>query len=447
MLRNLEDLNIAGNLIGSFKEVLCLTSLPSLTILALNDPHFSENPVCNLCNYQTYMIFQLPQLKKLDTFLISEEAQNYAEATFMKKKMYYNMRIKTIKRTCSNIKLALVKLVKKFQQQVFKHLKPIEEDLKMAERELDERKVNSSIRNVYTYTDENLVQNPLDQCDQTALRNQLEKKTEKRKKDLNRECKDLLTVEKISRALHGKVDQMCKENISKLITELETGGNIRFEEGKTTDNWYTSCVDLMLSRYQGPPHIKVTKVTRIHNRFLRNRFEERLESVADITETSYKRNLEYLFYGTDVNNPNELYRVMEEGFRTPNEYKELGLPSCVPLVNSVQTAELARLNAIDSELDTMYRPSGHLLICKVYIGDGIEDSRHPNYRSRMTVSDAWDQAPITKPENAWAVYRQREDDPKNKVWFVFDNYIVLPEYLVEFEYYYNELPAVAAELE
>jgi hypothetical protein len=34
---------------------------------------------------------------------MTEDAKRYAEATFMKKKMYYNMRIKTIKRIFSAI--------------------------------------------------------------------------------------------------------------------------------------------------------------------------------------------------------------------------------------------------------------------------------------------------------------------------------------------------------
>jgi hypothetical protein len=33
------------------------------------------------------------------------------------------------------------------------------------------------------------------------------------------------------------------------MTELETGGNIRFEEGKASDKWFTSCVDLVRSRF------------------------------------------------------------------------------------------------------------------------------------------------------------------------------------------------------
>lgn len=105
---------------------------------------------------------------------------------------------------------------------------------------------------------------------------------------------------------------------------METGGNIRFEEGKPADKWYSSCVDLVRSRFN-PDHMKrfgitginVVRVTRIHNRFLRNRFEEKLEQLIDLSVSSYKRSLEYLFYGIDPVCPNEIFRAMEEGFRTP----------------------------------------------------------------------------------------------------------------------------------
>ena len=43
---------------------------------------------------------------------MTEDAKRYAEATFMKKKMYYNMRIKTIKRTFS----AIIQICKKATQ-------------------------------------------------------------------------------------------------------------------------------------------------------------------------------------------------------------------------------------------------------------------------------------------------------------------------------------------
>ncbi len=99
-------------------------------------------------------------------------------------------------------------------------------------------------------------------------------------------------------------------------------------------------------KFFGITGINVTRVTRIHNRFLRNRFEEKLEQLVDLSDVSYKRSLEYLFYGLDPHLPNEMYRAMEEGFRTPQEYQqEIGLPISVSLVNSVASAEIARINS------------------------------------------------------------------------------------------------------
>ena len=385
-LRKLEDLNLAGNMIGSFKEILNISPLLSLKILCFNDSNYSENPVCNLCNYQTYMLYHIPQLLQLDTFTISEEAKNYAEATFMKKKMYYNMRIKTIKRTASNIKQAVINMVQRYEKQVFEYLKPIEEDLLMSEREVEEREnPRQKIGDVYKYTQDLDDINPLDSDDQVLLLDLIEKKRSILSENILKEYRHLKTLEHTKHALRGKIETSCKENISRLITELETGGNIRFEEGKNTDNWYTSCADLVLSRYVGKNlcPLKVTRVTRIHNRYLRNRFEERLENLVDTSDPNYKKNLEYLFYAGDGNE--DLSKVIEEGFRSPGEYSDLGLPGCIPLVNSVLTAEIARLRTVDSSINKIFLPSGHLLICKVFIGEANE--KIITYPGNLSVSE------------------------------------------------------------
>ena len=115
---------------------------------------------------------------------------------------------------------------------------------------------------------------------------------------------------------------------SRLMVELETGGNIRLEEGRPGDVWFHSCVDLVNSRFFGTDFepfgivdIKVNRVTRIHNRYLRNRFEERLDSLVDTKDASYKKSLEYLFYGSDPNLSGEILRVVENGFRSSQEYE------------------------------------------------------------------------------------------------------------------------------
>ena len=111
-LVSLSFLNLSANKIGNFKEVLNLNRLPCLTICNFTDPHYGDNPICNLCNYSTYVLYHLPRLVRLDTEMISDDSKSFAEGTFMKKRMYYNMRIKTIQRNTSNI-MKLLKICRK----------------------------------------------------------------------------------------------------------------------------------------------------------------------------------------------------------------------------------------------------------------------------------------------------------------------------------------------
>lgn len=60
---NLEELNIAANQVWSFKDIINLVRLTSLRRLSLADPMFGENPVCELCNYTTYVLFHLQQVQ------------------------------------------------------------------------------------------------------------------------------------------------------------------------------------------------------------------------------------------------------------------------------------------------------------------------------------------------------------------------------------------------
>lgn len=138
-LVSLEELNIANNKVGNFKEVLNLNRLPSLKICTFQDPHYGENPLCNLCNYQTYVLYHLPNLVKLDTLSVSEDAKAFADATFMKKRMYYNMRIKTIQRNASNI-IKLVKICKKIRNfRIDMNVTNLTKKLNEITREIEER--------------------------------------------------------------------------------------------------------------------------------------------------------------------------------------------------------------------------------------------------------------------------------------------------------------------
>eukprot|EP00736_Rhodelphis_marinus_P003488 Rmarinus@m.14061 len=135
----LETLNLSDNLIGCFKEIPNLARLPELKTLLLMDPNHGDNPVCNLCNYQTYVLFHLSTLTSLDGIPLMSETKQIAEATYLKKKMYYNMRIKTLKRNATNIIKKATEAKQAKVSQVNLNMNVLLRQKKDIERELAER--------------------------------------------------------------------------------------------------------------------------------------------------------------------------------------------------------------------------------------------------------------------------------------------------------------------
>lgn len=68
-----------------------------------------------------------------------------------------------------------------------------------------------------------------------------------------------------------------------------------------------------------------------------------MESLVDVSNANYKKSLEYLFYGVDPLCPNEIYHVIEEGFRSPEENKSLGYSPYTGLVNSISGTDSSRI--------------------------------------------------------------------------------------------------------
>lgn len=114
-------------------------------------------------------------------------------------------------------------------------------------RELEERQF-LSIKSLEPEENEQTV-NPLDLLDQEKLLSDLERKKslfQGRIHDKNVDIKDTdLSFDKLQKLIY----ELSEQNIHRMMTELETGGNIRFEEGKPSDKWYSSCDDLIRSRF------------------------------------------------------------------------------------------------------------------------------------------------------------------------------------------------------
>ena len=437
---SLEELNLAGNLISNFKDIPNLARMRRLSSLSFSEPHFGDNPLCSLCNYQTYLLFHMTHLRMFDTQLITDDLRQLAEATYMKKKMYYNMRIKTLKRNTSNVIRKAMEARQTKVSQINLNLNVLLRQAKDVERALHERTLALGDKQA----PQGAVADGLDalQRKHTVLLDGVSSKVT-----------EIEAVEARAAALKQTVCETSQTSICRLMVELETGGNIRLEDGKPTDVWYSSCVDLVSSRFlaadfseYGLGGMRISRVTRIHNRYLRNRFETRLEELVSTADGSYKRSLEYLFFAEPADLPGELARTMEEGFRSDlNSYLGPCGHAAVPLSNSVALSDLPRLAAEAEQLTREEREQLHtgettgrhvgvlttqLLITKVFLSKCAQEKTTPQ-RKGSDVS-----SPICRDDYSGfaSVYRAAGTDPKQRKWYVFEPALVLPEYLVEIEY-------------
>jgi hypothetical protein len=111
---------------------------------------------------------------------ISEEAKNYAEATFMKKRMYYNMRIKTIQRLVSNLISGLNDYRTAKVGEVYTNLGELIREVKAIDREVDERTLLPPVPegHQFSFTFDGAKENALDSYEAELLQNQLSDKRE-----------------------------------------------------------------------------------------------------------------------------------------------------------------------------------------------------------------------------------------------------------------------------
>ena len=117
-MRSLVQLNLSGNRISDVDEIKHIRELTGLKVLYFFDPHFGENPICKIYNYQTYMLFHFDFLDKFDNLNINDDSKRSAVIEFKKKRIYYNMRIKTLKRLFTTVEKMLRAMRDKKREQL-----------------------------------------------------------------------------------------------------------------------------------------------------------------------------------------------------------------------------------------------------------------------------------------------------------------------------------------
>ncbi|XP_072694886.1 leucine-rich repeat-containing protein 9 isoform X2 [Canis lupus baileyi] len=456
----LERLNLSGNQICSFKDLTNLTRLHRLKDLCLNDPQYKTNPVCLLCNYSTHVLYHLPSLQRLDTFDVSaKQIKELADTTAMKKIMYYNMRIKTVQRHLNEDLEKLNDQKCKLQKLPEERIKLFSFVKKNLERELAELKGPGKGHNDRSNNNKVTELEKSKNCETVTEEPNLQQKIVTKLNALNERVtfwnKKLDEIEAIYRV---EVKQKKKSHgllIPFLLIELETVGNIHFEEGTRSDDWFNSCYELILSRFctwdfrtYGITGVKVKRVIKVNNRILRLKFEEKFQKFFDNEEMHdserYRKMLECLFYVFDPEvtvKKKHLLQILEKGFKDSETSKVPLRKEAVILANSLSMCECPRIEFLQQKYkDEKNSPEhelfrhGILLITKVFLGQSVQAREQDsiNQANYPMVNSVF--VPRKYILNSVMGRRNCDCSIRQCKWFVFDHDLVLPEYIVEFEY-------------
>uniref|UniRef100_A0A8B9JSA5 Leucine-rich repeat-containing protein 9-like n=1 Tax=Astyanax mexicanus TaxID=7994 RepID=A0A8B9JSA5_ASTMX len=389
---NLQKLNLSGNKISSFKELTHLTRLSKLRELGLKDPQSRPNPVCMLCNYFTHILYHVPTLQRLDSYDVTSKAiKESAESTVTKKMMYYNMRLHSAQRQFDNTEAKLQQQKKKQMQRPEERIRTLSYTLKHV----------SIIINIQVKLNKIVILQMI-VC----------------------VCVCVCVFCRVEACFRRNITQALDRKelmVQFLVMELETVGNIRFEEGNTSDAWFSSCYDLLLSRFcalDHKPHnitgIKINRIIRVHNRVLRLRFEDKLHSM------NYKRFLDYLFYAPDPERSSEgseVLCILENGFKSAESYKVIVniVKAVIWLLQIIPVLMLYTvIHHINCTVNFILQTSAVFAFCQ-----------YPIECVCVYFSDA-----------ACSSDLQGSCDcsQKQTMWFVFDHELVLPEYLIDFDF-------------
>uniref|UniRef100_S4RIN5 Uncharacterized protein n=1 Tax=Petromyzon marinus TaxID=7757 RepID=S4RIN5_PETMA len=364
----LERLNLSGNKISCFKELTHLSRLPALTELSLQDPLYAPCSVSLLCNYATHLLYHLPQLRRLDTIDVSSRAlKDLAESTVAKKMVYYGMRIHVEKRSLAlrleqlnearaGLVCGLEDRLRRLHFVIKNSFKHVAQGTKMSGKSQSnsDSEFNSKPSNYEGQRDAG--------NKRPGKRVKLQVKLKALKDRVKYWCQKIHHDVDLA---HAVAMRRCRDELEqaerRLAIELESGANVRFESCGPDHVCFTSCQELLLSRFCawdfyacGATGVRVHAVTRVHNRALRQRFDEKVEALRDRDRElgiskHYHKLIEYLFcvWDPDGTEPNgDLLRVVEDGFPDAETYWDMGKDGAVTLANSLSLSEGPRIEAL-----------------------------------------------------------------------------------------------------
>eukprot|EP00397_Hematodinium_sp_SG-2012_P001359 GEMP01001360.1.p1 GENE.GEMP01001360.1~~GEMP01001360.1.p1 ORF type:complete len:1506 (+),score=342.41 GEMP01001360.1:117-4634(+) len=407
----LETINVANNRLLSFDCIHAMQMFEHLTELDFTDPEFGSNPICQVTNYSIYALYQLKTLTILDRHRVTDEEREKAETEYMKKRIYYNMRIKSTLRHAND---TLKRLKEMGREQI----------------------------NVSNYQLMLLRRERVSMVDHTCA------------KALALDDKALAKyaeVEDIKQTIHycrHRVREECQRIVSADLLEHENGGMVWIEAGDpATDPWHGEVAHHVLQSFEpsdGIAGIKITGVSKLHDQIHEMMFGELLGS----DELCRKPNGTSLFFQLSCqhacpaaaspqlpsHDTPELYLTNNASLEVTSQvYRFRESPAGKAFVRAFEKAHSA------APCSAKCGPiAGRLVLYQMYLGSMKPDvpSSFEWDMERRNVQNVYANSP-SKISSCATPYRVRSGEARTKLWYVRDRRYALPSYVVDFDFRYD----------
>jgi hypothetical protein len=116
------------------------------------------------------------------------------------------------------------------------------------------------------------------------------------------------------------------------MLELDTGGNVRVEDGSPSCSWWSTCSELLHSamfpadaqRLELQLSLNIRRITRIHNTAVRRRFDQAVGKLPAEAQPE----IVHLFWIEPSHCPDELVAIVEHGFQATEAYGRCKTCAC-----------------------------------------------------------------------------------------------------------------------
>ena len=174
------------------------------------------------------MTYHLTQLASLDMEHISDDAKRLARAIYLKKKMYYNMRMKTLKRDATNI----ITKAQEMHQSKMKGFDDCVRTLLRLQKDMQCCRLRHAEAEAREAGQDEQPRLPRARRQRDAPRPTSSRATRARRYGDRIAAGPHSAIEQLLGVLRQRILEISVFSTSRVMVEFDTGGNVRLEEGK-----------------------------------------------------------------------------------------------------------------------------------------------------------------------------------------------------------------------